>query len=159
MSMYIISMDISPTPGYLLWRVATTWRVAVDRAVAPLGLTHAQYAVLASLYGVSRSGEHPSQRRLADHTGLEPLFVSKLARSLETGGLLTRTPDPDDSRAVKLALTDRGRTVAGQAIDIVADLHDVLLADVGGRDSSETRELMATLTTLLHTALPGKVPR
>jgi hypothetical protein len=47
--------------------------------VAPLGLTHAQYAPVASLYGMQRAGERPSRRRLADHTGLEPLCVSKLA--------------------------------------------------------------------------------
>ena len=53
-----------------------------EGAVAPLGLTHAQYAMVASLYGMHRTGERPSQRRLADHTGLEALYVSKLARSL-----------------------------------------------------------------------------
>ena len=30
------------TPGFLVWRLSMKWRVAVDRAVAPLGLTHAQ---------------------------------------------------------------------------------------------------------------------
>lgn len=34
-------------------------RVAADRAVAPLGLTHAQYSLVASLYGMQRSGERP----------------------------------------------------------------------------------------------------
>jgi transcriptional regulator with XRE-family HTH domain len=42
------------------------WRVAVDRAVGPLGLTHAQYSLLASLYGMTRDGQQPSQRQLAD---------------------------------------------------------------------------------------------
>ncbi|MFC9056332.1 MarR family transcriptional regulator, partial [Streptomyces anthocyanicus] len=44
------------TPGFLVWRLANKWRVAVDRAVAPLGLTHAQYSVVASLYGMQRAG-------------------------------------------------------------------------------------------------------
>ena len=42
-------MSAEPTPGYLVWRLSMKWRVAMDRAVAPLGLTHAQYVVLASL--------------------------------------------------------------------------------------------------------------
>ncbi len=54
---------------------------AVDRAVAPLGLTPARYAPVASLYGTQRAGERPSRRRRADHTGLEPLCVSTLARA------------------------------------------------------------------------------
>ena len=59
------------------------WRSAIDRAITPLGLTNAQYSVLAPLLGMERSGRRPSQRQLADFTGLEPLYVSKLARALE----------------------------------------------------------------------------
>ncbi|MFB7758203.1 MarR family winged helix-turn-helix transcriptional regulator, partial [Streptomyces sp. NPDC056121] len=98
-----------PTPGFLVWRLANKWRVAVDRAVAPLGLTHAQYALVASLHGMQRAGERPSQRQLADHTGLEALYVSKLARALESAGLIERTRDPRDPRAVQLALTEQGQ--------------------------------------------------
>ncbi|MEU8034485.1 MarR family transcriptional regulator, partial [Streptomyces sp. NPDC049099] len=79
-----------PTPGFLVWRLANKWRVAVDRAVAPLGLTHAQYSLVASLHGMQRLGERPSQRQLADHIGLEALYVSKLARALESAGLIER---------------------------------------------------------------------
>jgi DNA-binding MarR family transcriptional regulator len=49
------------------------WRVAVDRAVAPLGLTHAQYALLGYLLDMDCSGLRPRQRQLADHAGLEAL--------------------------------------------------------------------------------------
>jgi hypothetical protein len=56
--MYTIPMrpTDNPTTGYLLWRLTTKLRAAVDRALAPLGLTHAQYSLLASLYGYSLSG-------------------------------------------------------------------------------------------------------
>ena len=75
------------------------WRVAVDRALAPLGLTHAQYVLLASLYGMERAGRRPTQRELADHTGLEALYASKLARALDADGLIRRDRDPADTRA------------------------------------------------------------
>ncbi|MFF7314064.1 MarR family transcriptional regulator [Streptomyces sp. NPDC008137] len=141
------------TPGFLVWRLSTKWRVAVDRAVAPLGLTHAQYALVASLYGMRRSGERPSQRRLADHTGLEPLYVSKLARTLETAGLLERTRDPRDPRAVQLALTGQGHEVAARAITVVRGLLQQLLEPLGGLDSARTREFARDLTTLLDAPL------
>ncbi|MBD0839899.1 MarR family winged helix-turn-helix transcriptional regulator [Streptomyces sp. TRM68416] len=141
------------SPGFLVWRLSTKWRVAVDRAVAPLGLTHAQYALVASLYGMQRAGERPSQRRLADHTGLEPLYVSKLARALEASGLLERTRDPRDPRAVQLALTDRGRETTGQAIGVVQGLLDQLLQPLGGLDSDRTREFGRDLAALLDAPL------
>lgn len=141
------------SPGFLVWRLSTKWRVAVDRAMTPLGLTHAQYALVASLYGMQRRGERPSQRRLADHTGLEPLYVSKLARSLETAGLLERTRDPRDPRAVQLALTEQGHERTRQAIKVVQGLLQQLLAPLGGLDSARTREFAHDLTTLLDVPL------
>ncbi|MEV0906711.1 MarR family winged helix-turn-helix transcriptional regulator [Streptomyces hokutonensis] len=141
------------TPGFLVWRLSMKWRVAVDRAVAPLGLTHAQYSLVASLYGMQRSGLRPSQRHLADHTGLEALYVSKLARALESAGLVERTRDPRDPRAVQLALTDEGREVTRQAIKVVHGLLQQLLEPLGGLDSERTRELSRDLAILLDTPL------
>lgn len=147
-----------PTPGYLVWRLANKWRVAVDRALAPLGLTHAQYALVASLYGMQGAGERPSQRRLADHTGLEALYVSKLARALEASGLIDRTRDPRDPRAVQLALTERGQDVTRQAIGVVQELLQQLLEPLGGLDSPRTRAFTDELTTLLDVPLAPSVP-
>ncbi|MCX4821142.1 MarR family transcriptional regulator [Streptomyces sp. NBC_01142] len=142
-----------PTPGFLVWRLSTKWRVAVDRAVAPLGLTHAQYSLLASLLGMQRSGTRPSQRQLADHTGLEPLYVSKLARALEAAGLLERTPDPADTRAVQLSLTAHGREVTRRAIAVVQQLLDQLLAPLGGLDGPRTEVFARELAILLDVPL------
>ncbi|MEG3627916.1 MarR family winged helix-turn-helix transcriptional regulator [Streptomyces poriticola] len=142
-----------PTPGFLVWRLSMKWRVAVDRAVAPLGLTHAQYSLVASLYGMQHTGEQPSQRRLADHTGLEPLYVSKLARSLEAAGLVERTRDPRDPRAMKLALTEQGTEVTLRAIEVVHGLLEQLLEPLGGLDGPRTREFTRDLTALLDAPL------
>ncbi|MCX4736245.1 MarR family winged helix-turn-helix transcriptional regulator [Streptomyces sp. NBC_01363] len=144
-----------PTPGFLVWRLSMKWRVAVDRAVGPLGLTHAQYSLLGSLLGMQQSGLRPSQRRLADHTGLEPLYVSKLARALESAGLVERTTDPDDTRAVQLSLTEEGRTVALRAVDVVRELLEQQLAPLGGLDGADTEAFVRTVTALLDVPIPG----
>ncbi len=129
------------------------WRVAVDRALAPVGLTHAQYVMLASLYGMERAGRVPSQRELADHTGLEALYVSKLARSLDADGLIQRTRDTADTRTMRLELTDKGRETIQPAIAEVAALLDKLLAPLGGRRGERTKGFVADLTELLDTEL------
>lgn len=129
------------------------WRVAVDRAVAPLGLTHAQYALMASLHGMACSGLRPSQRQVADTTGLEPLYVSKLARALEAAGLVARTRDPNDPRAMQLSLTEQGRDVTRRAIKVVQGLLDQLLEPLGGQDSPRTRQFTRELAILLDTPL------
>ena len=143
------------TTGYLLWRVATKWRAAVDRAVSPLGLSHGQYSLLASLYGLSRTGAQPSQRELADFSGLEPMFVSKLVRALERQDLVTRTAHPGDTRAVQLGLTADGTDVARRAIAVVRGLQDELTASIGGTTGPQNRELVRILRTLLEAPPPS----
>lgn len=136
-----------------MWRLATKWRVAVDRALAPLDLTHAQYVLLAALHGLEQGGRQPSQRELADETGLEALYVSKLARTLEAKGLLARGRDPHDTRAVRLTLTGQGRENVRSAMRIVQELLERLLAPFGGRDSARTAALVRELTELLDAPL------
>jgi len=148
-----MSQYSGPTPGFLVWRLSTKWRVAVDRAVAPLGLTHAQYSLISSLLSMHESGLKPTQRELADHTGLEPLYVSRLARALEADGLIRRVPDADDSRAVRLSLTREGHAVSLQAIIIVRRLIDQFMAPLGGMTSERTETLVRDLTALLDVPL------
>lgn len=144
-----------PTPGFLVWRLSMKWRVAIDRALAPLGLTHAQYSLLGSLRGMQRAGMRPSQRALADHTGLEALYVSKLARTLESAGLIERAADPADTRAVQLSLTEEGLTVTDRAVDVVRGLIDALLAPLGGLDGPDTEVFTQALTALLDVPVPA----
>ncbi|MFI6647822.1 MarR family winged helix-turn-helix transcriptional regulator [Streptomyces sp. NPDC050529] len=143
-----------PTPGFLVWRLSMKWRVAIDRALGPLGLTHAQYSLLGSLLGMQRTGLRPSQRALADHTGLEALYVSKLARSLEAAGLIERAADPADTRAVQLSLTAEGLEVADRAVEIVRRLVDGLLAPLGGLDGPDAEAFTRALTALLDVPVP-----
>ncbi|MEU8802523.1 MarR family transcriptional regulator [Spirillospora sp. NPDC048819] len=135
--------------GRLLWQVTTRWRAAVDRAVAPLGLTHAQYTLLGSLYGLSQSGTRPSQRELADFAGLEPIYVSKLIRALESAGMVVRDQHPADPRALRLTLTDKGLAVIKEAVTVVHALQDELTAPIGGSAGPRNRELVRTLQALL----------
>jgi DNA-binding MarR family transcriptional regulator len=143
----------APTPGFLVWRLSTKWRTAVDRAVGPLGLTHAQYSLISSLLAMHERGLKPSQRELADQTGLEPLYVSKLARALEADDLIRRVADPDDSRAVRLSLTTEGHAVTVQASIIVGRLIDQLLAPIGGAAGDRAAGLARDLSALLYAPL------
>jgi DNA-binding MarR family transcriptional regulator len=81
------------------------------------------------------------------------LYVSKLARALEAAGLVTRTRDPNDPRAMQLSLTEQGGDVARRAIKVVQGLLDQLLEPLGGQDSPRTRQFTLELATLLDAPL------
>ena len=141
--------EVRGNVGFLIWRVSMRWRAAMDRALAPLGLTHAQYSVLAPLYGMSADGARPSQRELADFTGLDPVYVSKLVRVLERDGFVTRSVSAADPRAVELALTRRGASTVREGVQIVADIRDRLTGPLGGNGGTRTAELAGMLLELL----------
>ena len=144
-----IEQEIGKNAGFLVWRLATEWRAAMDRVLEPSGLTQAQYAVLAPLYAMSRDGRRPSQRQVADLTGIDAVYVSRLVRTLERGGFVTRAVNTADTRAVELAVTEQGSAALHKAVRAVFELRDRLTAPLGGNDGARTAELAAMLRELL----------
>src|SRR4029453_725727 len=105
-----------------------------------------------SLYRLARTGAQPSQRELADFSGLEAMYVSKLARVLEHRDLLLREPNAADPRAFHLTVTDRGRDAFDAAFARVAALHERLLAPLGEPGDPRRAEFRETLEFLLRHA-------
>jgi DNA-binding MarR family transcriptional regulator len=141
-----------PSTGFLIWHVSLRWRAALDRALVPLGITATQYAVLAPLYALTRQGARPSQRQLADFSGLGDMHVSKLARAMERAKLLRRAGSSTDPRAIELSLTERGADVVRAGVSVVRRLEKEHLAPLGGRDSERSAALRELLQVLLRHA-------
>jgi DNA-binding MarR family transcriptional regulator len=106
------------SPGLLLWQVTNRWQSAQRAVLRPLGLTHVQFVLLASLVWL-RSDGPVTQRQLADHAATDPMMTSQVLRALERRNLLRRTAHPDDKRARALTATAQGRRLANEAVVIV----------------------------------------
>lgn len=76
----------------------------VDRQVSGGGLTRTQLSVLGT---VSRLGPLGASE-LAATEGLNPTMLSRVIGKLEADGLLARSPDPADRRAVLVQVTPAG---------------------------------------------------
>jgi MarR family transcriptional regulator, organic hydroperoxide resistance regulator len=105
------------SPGFLLWRVTNAWQRAVRAALTPLGLTHVQFVLLASLTWSGEGGV--TQRSLADLAGTDEMMTSQAVRALEGKGLLTRVRSTTDGRAWTLLPTASGRRLAERAVAVV----------------------------------------
>lgn len=95
--------ELTRNPGYLIQDVARLLRVAFDRRVRHMGLTRAQWFVLAHLY----RDDGRTQRALADELDMEPAPLGRLIDRLEESGWVRRAPAPGDRRAKLIFLTDR----------------------------------------------------
>jgi DNA-binding MarR family transcriptional regulator len=90
--------------------------------------------LLASAWWRNRAGEAPKQVEVARQAGTDVKMTSQVVRSLERKGLLVREPDPVDTRAKRLRVTDRGAKLAAQAIGAVEAADAEFFGDVEEAD-------------------------
>lgn len=112
-------LDPDESPGFLLWHVTLCWQRQIAVALAPLGLTHVQFVLLATSWWLNTQGEEPNQLSVARKAGTDVKMTSEVVRKLEAKGLVVRTVDAADTRARKLRVTDRGAELAGRAVAAV----------------------------------------
>ncbi|MGH1561676.1 MarR family winged helix-turn-helix transcriptional regulator [Mumia sp. DW29H23] len=99
--------------------VASRAVVAAYRPVLePLGLSHPQYLVMLALW--ERDGQ--SLKDLSATLHLEPATASPLVKRLEAVGLVVRERSPHDERALTISLTDTGRALREEAVQVPATM-------------------------------------
>lgn len=121
--------------GFLLWHATLEWQRQVSQALKPLGLTHAQFVLLAGTCWLDERVGSPSQRELADHAGTDAMMTSQLVRTLEREGLLERFGDDHDARVKRLRATAEGARLAREAVAIVEAVDRAAFADVTGLEA------------------------
>ena len=131
----------SESPGFLLWRTTNRWQRALREALAPHGLTHVQFVLLATL--TWHAGDEPvTQARLAELAATDAMMTSQVLRALERKRLVTRRRHAADGRARALAPTPAGRALAAAAVRSVEAADEAFFAACGDR-AAFTRELQA----------------
>ena len=82
---------------------------------------------------------------LATWLQVTPRSATEVVDGLEELGLVTRTPDPDDRRAVSVGLTDQGRTVAREIRAARTAQTETLLEELSETDRAQLRTSLLTL--------------
>lgn len=116
-----MALTPSESPGFLLWHATLRWQRAIAAALAPLGLTHVQFVLLASLWWLGEQGERPNQITLAAQAGTDVKMTSQVLRALERRGLISREVDAADTRARRLQVTPAGAALGPRAIAVVEE--------------------------------------
>jgi len=119
------------SPGFLLWRVTLAWQRAMRAALAPHDLTHVQFVLLTTTWWLTRAGELPTQRQLAERAGTDTMMTSQVVRKLADRGLLARADDPADARAKRLRITPDGLELVARALKDVEAADAAFFEGVG----------------------------
>jgi DNA-binding MarR family transcriptional regulator len=92
---------------------------------------------------------------LAQAEQVRPPTMTKLVGSLERAGLVRRSPDPDDARAVRVEPTARGRRVLLQGRARRVRALAAALRDVSSADLDVLRRAAALMERLSRTLAGG----
>jgi DNA-binding MarR family transcriptional regulator len=133
-----------PSEVDLLMRLSRRLRKGVAVETAPWGLSpHQARALLA----VARHTDAPPRlSELAARLDVTPRSATEVVDALAEHGLVERSPDPADRRAVRLVVTQRGGDVVTQ---IRAARQEVGRRAMGVLTDEERAQLRAVVTKLL----------
>lgn len=134
--------DASGELGDLLMRVARTQRRRWRDALAPWDLSPHQARALRVV--CQQDGVRLSD--LAESLHIAPRSATEVADGLQERGLVERTPDPRDRRAVLLRPTDEGRRIRGEVGRARAADSAELFARLGPEDRATLARILRTLT-------------
>jgi DNA-binding MarR family transcriptional regulator len=135
------------SPGFWLWHATLRWQREVAAALAPFGLTHAQFVLLSCAWWLNGHGVIPNQLQLARQAGTDVKMTSEVIRKLESKGLINRETDPDDTRAKQLRITPEGMKVTVRAIEQVERADAAFFRPAA--DSGASQETITNLLRLL----------
>jgi DNA-binding MarR family transcriptional regulator len=137
--------------GFVLHDVARLLRKRFEQRARSLGLTRAQWQLLAALHhheGINQSG-------LADVLELEAITVARLIDRMEEAGWVERRPDPLDRRAHRMFMTER----AGQVISRMQEIGDLVRGEAMAGLTGEQRAILLDLLLRVRGNLCGPAAR
>jgi len=104
------------SPGYLLGQLTMLWQRKQKKVLDPLDLTQTQFVLLAALGWLSKKNSAVTQVDIANQSNADRMMVSKVLRTLEDKGFITRQEHETDTRAKTIRLTSEGELVLQKAI-------------------------------------------
>lgn len=129
------------TLGFMLNDSARLLRRNFNRRVQNLGLTQAQWRLLARI----AIDEGARQAQLAELLEMQPISVARLIDRMEAAGWVERRPDPTDRRAVNLYLTEKAEPILDELWGRAEETQTLALA---GLSQEAREELMQSLETI-----------
>src|SRR3954467_15815137 len=125
--------------AFVLNDVARLLRTYADLRARRLGITRAQWAVMARL----EHAEGLKQSELAEILDLQPITVTRLVDRLCTNGMVERRPDPNDRRAKRLHLTPLARPLMDRLAGVG---HEMMGTVLDGLDAESIERMIRELS-------------
>jgi DNA-binding MarR family transcriptional regulator len=133
----------APGVSYVVARLDRAIRREIEQRTRQHGLTLPQYTALSIL----RRQSGLSNAQLARRSYVRPQSMNQVIVQLERSGLIERQPDANHRRVLRTTLTAEGKKVLAACDRDVAEMEEVMLADLSPADRDQ---LMHSLFACVH---------
>ncbi|HEV3223996.1 MarR family winged helix-turn-helix transcriptional regulator [Pedobacter sp.] len=130
------------SPGYLLGQLTMLWQRKQKKVLDPLDLTHTQFVLLAAVGWLSKKSKAVTQIDIANQSNADRMMVSKVLRTLEEKGFISRQEHETDTRAKTIRLTANGGVILQKAIIKVENADLAFFATLDTKISSFNRNML-----------------
>ena len=137
--------------GFLIHDVSRMRRSAYDQFMKPLGVTRAQWWVLAYL---SRH-DGMMQTQLADVLEVGKASLGDVIESLERSGWVERRPDPTDKRAKRVYLAKAAQGLIKRMTAMENEFNGQILAELNSTERAELSRSLQKIKLALARVSPG----
>jgi len=138
--------------GWEIGETSNALRRAFDRKAAALGVTRAQWRLLAHL------SRDPGQRQveLADRMDIEPITLCRIVDRLEESELVERRRDPADRRAWQLYLTNKAEPLVERLRRLADELSEEVFSGLDEAELTAVRSALARIRSNLSSVAKGR---
>ena len=145
----MIIHDSQRGAGFLLTDSARLLRKLIDRRLQPLGLSRAQWSVLAIL----SNHEGVSQSQISQELEIEKSTAGRLIDQVEKSGWIERRPIPGDRRLWSIHLTDQARQLLVEIERVIMHAREDMLRGLSEEQQNTLTDLLRTVKLNLADAL------
>ena len=133
------------SPGFLLWQTTMIWQRRIRDALEPFGISHSQFVIMAILMWFEEHDYDAVQVSIVDWSKLDKMTVSLALKKLAALRLVKRAEHKIDTRAKRVALTDKGRTLISKLVPIVESIDAEFFGTISKKDEQTLIALLQTL--------------
>ncbi len=135
--------------GFLLTDTARLLRKLIDRRLQPLGLSRAQWSILAIL----SNHEGLSQSQISNELEIEKSTAGRLIDQIEKSGWIERRPIPGDRRLWSIHLTDQARQLLVEVEGVILHSRDEMLCGLSTDQQRYLTDILQKVKSNLSNAL------
>jgi DNA-binding MarR family transcriptional regulator len=127
--------------GALISIIHRTHHIFIDEQMKRFGLSSGQLFTLLHLAHEQGITQDTLVRRFRVDRGT----VARAVRKLEDAGYISRTIDPDDRRAVRIFLTDRGEDIIPEIVRIDRKWEEEVFAGLTDEERTQAKRILVTI--------------